>query len=153
MADAAEQVEAGALAGRGTRFWAAMIDSVLLIALMFGGAKLLGIDLLKQAENGATGNLLIFAASVAVNLLLQGWLLYSRSQTIGKFALGIRIVRVDGGHANIGRTLGLRLLVITALSLIPFVGQLIGTIDALMIFGKSRRCLHDLIAGTVVVKA
>lgn len=153
VADATEQVQAGALAGRGTRFWAATIDGMLVAALMFGLAAVLDINLMKQAENGVTGTLILMAAGVTATLLLQGWLLHRRSQTIGKLALGIRIVRVDGSHAHIGRTLGLRVFVMTALNLIPAVGQLIGLIDALMIFGKSRRCLHDLIAGTVVVKA
>lgn len=153
VADAAEQVQAGVLAGRGTRFWAAMIDGVLVAALMFGGARLMGIDLLQQAEDGGTNTLVAFAIGMVGTLLLQGWLLYTRSQTIGKLALGIRIVKVDGSHANVGRTIGLRIFVMTALNMIPGVGQIIGLIDALMIFGKSRRCLHDLIAGTVVVKA
>jgi len=36
-------------------------------------------------------------------------------------------------------------------SQVPQVGGLIGLVDILFIFGKERRCLHDLLAGTRVV--
>jgi uncharacterized RDD family membrane protein YckC len=35
--------------------------------------------------------------------------------------------------------------------MIPVVGRLINLVDPLLIFGKERRCLHDLIADTIVV--
>jgi hypothetical protein len=34
---------------------------------------------------------------------------------------------------------------------IPFVGNFVGLVDALMIFGEDHRCLHDRIAGTRVI--
>jgi uncharacterized RDD family membrane protein YckC len=37
--------------------------------------------------------------------------------------------------------------------LLPTVGPFAGLIDVLFIFLKDRRCLHDHIAGTVVVRA
>jgi hypothetical protein len=37
------------------------------------------------------------------------------------------------------------------LPLLPFVGSLIAVLDLLFIFGPSRRCLHDQVAGTRVV--
>jgi uncharacterized RDD family membrane protein YckC len=41
---------------------------------------------------------------------------------------------------------------VTLVSLIP-AGGFIVLIDALLIFKKDRRCLHDIVAGTRVVKA
>jgi hypothetical protein len=37
--------------------------------------------------------------------------------------------------------------------MIPFVGKAVNLIDPLLIFGKEKRCLHDLIADTIVVDA
>ncbi|OYT86356.1 MAG: transporter [Burkholderiales bacterium PBB6] len=153
VADASEQVAAGSLAGRGARLGAVILDSLAVGALAFGGAKLFGMDVFSQASESVNNTLMLFALGVVASLLLQGWLLHTRSQTIGKVVLGLRIVKVDGSRAHLGRTFGLRVCVMTALTMIPVAGQIIGLIDALMIFGKSRRCLHDLIAGTVVVKA
>ena len=38
-------------------------------------------------------------------------------------------------------------------SMIPLVGVLLVWVDILMIFRRDRRCAHDLVAGTRVVKA
>jgi hypothetical protein len=39
------------------------------------------------------------------------------------------------------------------LPLVPFLGGLVALVDVLFIFGPSKRCLHDLVAGTKVVEA
>ena len=46
-------------------------------------------------------------AGFAIFLILHGYLLQTRGQTIGKIALGIRIVRTDGARASLGRLAGL----------------------------------------------
>jgi uncharacterized RDD family membrane protein YckC len=76
-----------------------------------------------------------------------------RGQTVGKAALRVRIVRMDGTRANAWHLFGLRYGVGMVATSIPFVGLAYGLVDALMIFRDSRRCLHDLIAGTKVVTA
>ena len=43
--------------------------------------------------------------------------------------------------------------ILLVIALIPVVGWLYGLVDALMIFRDSRKCLHDNIADTIVVKA
>jgi uncharacterized RDD family membrane protein YckC len=40
---------------------------------------------------------------------------------------------------------------VSLLGAIPYVGWLVSLVDPLLIFGKDRRCLHDLIADTIVV--
>jgi uncharacterized RDD family membrane protein YckC len=89
---------------------------------------------------------------VAAFLAINGWLLATRGQTIGKMLLGLRIVRSDGSAASAGKVIGLRYGLCWLLAFIPLVGGLFGLIDALMIFRADRRCLHDLIADTIVVK-
>ncbi len=93
--------------------------------------------------------LLGVVASLAL-LVVQLVLVSKRGQTLGKRLLGIRIVLKDtlqnGGFVvNVLKRGFLNGL----LSLIP--GYFL--VDCLFIFRENRRCLHDLIAGTVVIQA
>ncbi|MGY4514746.1 RDD family protein [Lysobacter sp. HA18] len=71
-------------------------------------------------------------------------------QTLGKRLVGIRILRSDGSHPTLGRSFGLRAVVPFVISF--FFGPF-GLIDVLWIFGNEHRCLHDLLADTIVVPA
>jgi uncharacterized RDD family membrane protein YckC len=73
-------------------------------------------------------------------------------QTIGKKIVGIRIVDLDNNVPALAKILGLRYLPTRAAALIPIMGSIYSLVDALFIFFPNRRCLHDLIAGTKVVK-
>ena len=142
------------LASRGARFGAAFIDG--MVALAISAAVMLPLYGTGYFRMMGTSKMSVAPGLVLYLLLfygLEGWFLYQRSQTIGKIALGLRIVRTDGSTATIGRTLGIRLVAFGALGFIPFVGSLAGLVDALFIFGSSRRCLHDLAADTIVVTA
>jgi uncharacterized RDD family membrane protein YckC len=94
---------------------------------------------------------------------LQGFLLATRGQTIGKWLVGTRIVRADNDEVPmLARTLSLRygtlalglpvsLLVLVLAGAIAYALIVFGLIDIALIFRRDRRCLHDLIAGTKVV--
>lgn len=87
-------------------------------------------------------------------LLLHGYLLATRGQTIGKMLLGVRIVDYNTDQLlSFGKLIGLRVVPVWMVSLIPFAGGCLVLIDTLFIFGNERRCIHDLIAGTKVVQA
>ena len=89
----------------------------------------------------------------ALLVLVQFGLLAWRSQSVGKLLLGLRIVRFpDHAPAGIGRTFLLRGTVPFLLGQIPLLGLLFWAVDSCFIFRADRRCLHDLIAGTKVVK-
>jgi uncharacterized RDD family membrane protein YckC len=75
-----------------------------------------------------------------------------RGQTLGKMVLGIKIVGSDG-FPCFGRILLIRIIVMGLLKNIPFVGLIIAIVDPLMIFRDNRRCMHDEIADTIVVRA
>jgi uncharacterized RDD family membrane protein YckC len=64
----------------------------------------------------------------------------------------MRIVRPGGAKASPGRVLGLRYGVGFAVNMIPVLGFLYGLLDCLLIFRASRRCLHDEIADTIVIR-
>lgn len=96
----------------------------------------------------------VLDASVGLGLFLalQGYLLATRGQTIGKALLGMRIVRPDGDKVSIARAIGLRYGVGYGLNVLPGASMIFGLVDTLLIFRPSRRCLHDTIADTIVVR-
>lgn len=93
-----------------------------------------------------------FLVGEAIFLLLQGWLLFSRQQTIGKMLMDIRIVGIQDTRVPAGQLYGVRYLLFHLLSQVPLL-NLVVLVDVLMIFRRDRRCLHDLMAGTQVVDA
>jgi len=119
-----------------TRLLAAIVDGILFGLLVAGSRA--------GNEPGLAGLLLL------ILIVLQVILLGRDGQTIGKKLFAVRIVDVDTRqHAGFFKTVVLRSFLNALLSLILFYGL----IDALLIFREDRRCLHDLIAGTVVVRA
>lgn len=142
------------LAGRGMRLVSVLIDGLIQGAAYWLIATLVFPSLDPRrpslSAGGITGQLVL---GFALFVLLQGYLLHTQGQTIGKKLLGMRIVRTNGERATIGRLLGLRYLVGWVLVMIPFAGAIYALVDCLMIFRDSRKCLHDNIADTIVVKA
>lgn len=81
------------------------------------------------------------------------WLLHARwGQTLGKRLCRLKVVSSATGEAPGIRDSGLRALVHPLLTGIPYLGPVLYLVDALWIFADSdRRCLHDVIAKTVVI--
>jgi uncharacterized RDD family membrane protein YckC len=106
--------------------------------------------------------LALFTALQLALLGIQIFLLTSRGQSLGKILLGVRVVRADDGEKpGFLRAWLLRELpsgtIQGLLQLVPIVGFFLRfafvTTNYLMIFREDRRCLHDFIAGTRVVRA
>lgn len=153
VAEVADVAAAGGLelASRGVRFGGALIDLVVQLLLLMLVNLVLPWSLFSEAValsilllNGLIGLVLFLA--------VNGYLLVAHGQTVGKRLLGTRIVRPDGSRTGAGRLLGLRYSIGYILGVIPFVNVIYGLVDSLMIFRASRRCLHDVIADTIVVK-
>jgi uncharacterized RDD family membrane protein YckC len=144
----------GTLAGRGTRLLAILIDAVLA-GLAFGAIALLTPINVFNPRPGSSGLVGVLLVNVVLGfiifLVIHGYLLATRGQTVGKALLKIRIVRSDGSPASFGRIVGLRYLPTSIVAPIPFVGAVYSLVDSLLIFRQSRRCLHDNIADTIVV--
>ncbi len=142
------------LATRWNRFAGAFIDGMFGFALSLAVMlPMYGTGYFKMMAASKLSVLTGLAIYLGVWYAVQGWFLYQRNQSLGKMAMGTRIVRADGSPASFGRAFGLRLALFGAFGWIPSVGPFVGIVDALFIFGKSRRCLHDLVADTVVVTA
>jgi len=126
------------------RLIAAFVDSFLLVL----PAGLLAIDYSDSAD--LSRRFIISAIVVSILLIAQAVMLSKSGQTIGKRLLSIRIIGIEGGEiGGFARLVLLRSGVNGLLSIIPLYALL----DALLIFREDRRCLHDLIAKTRVIKA
>lgn len=139
------------LAEPGTRLIAYIVDQLAFVApilgcILFAAMLSAGTGM----DDTVLGFFVLLGGMVTLGVLgYQLYLLSSFGQTIGKRMLGIRIVRNDGSRASLGRIFLLRILVPAAIN----AGcGLFGLVDALFIFAADRRCVHDHLADTKVVR-
>jgi uncharacterized RDD family membrane protein YckC len=143
------------LAGRGLRLGGAIIDVLILLAimlpLMFVGGYFSGM---MSGVKPAFGTQLMWGVlGFIIFVAVQGVPLNASGQTWGKKLLKMKIVDLAGNQPSLATLIGKRYLPVQAIGLIPVVGGLFGFVNVLFIFGEERRCIHDLIAGTRVVVA
>jgi uncharacterized RDD family membrane protein YckC len=128
------------------RCGAFLIDYILLVLLVVMGtlfARMLGGGARAAGNSAETAAL---ALAIVVALLNLGVLPGLTGLTLGKWATGLRIQRKDTGNPGIGRAL-LRHFVGYPLSFATLgIGFLM---SAATVHGRG---LHDIIAGTVVVR-
>ena len=149
---ATRRISDAGLASRGARLAAQLVDGLIGAGLGFAlGLVLPGAT----AAGGGDGTLplLAFAAAFVALVGINLRLLYLYGQTIGKRIIGVRIVRLDGDRAGLGRLVVLRTMVPSMIAGVPFLGVLFAVVNYLFIFRDDRRCLHDHMADTKVVVA
>lgn len=138
----------GNKATRADRLYGAIIDAVVHILCTIPFFMWIGMENLEDPTLAVT--LQMLAYGLTVTLVVQGYLLYYYSQTVGKHFMGTRIEHLDGTRADI-KTILMRILPMSVIGIIPGVGQIItGLLNPIAIFGKEKRCLHDYIAKTKV---
>ena len=146
------------LADRGTRFGAALLDGLIVLVMVYLPFVLSAF--LNGGGPAAAGQVGFFEAVSGTGLALTGigfivWMFFTvkflgeNGQSIGKKACKIKMLRTDGSEVSISRVIIGRNIINTVLGIIP----LYGIIHVLFIFGNARRCVHDYIADTIVVKA
>ncbi len=142
------------LASRWSRFWGAMIDGIIGMAINFPLMYFTGFWGKAVAEAlTVTETILMGAFGLVMFVILHGYLLAKHGQTIGKKLVGTRIVSTTSNQIlPFGRLLILRYLPTFLAAQIPLVGPFLLFINYLFIFTKRKRCAHDLIAGTKVIK-
>jgi uncharacterized RDD family membrane protein YckC len=123
-----------------------LIDYIVLVSLVVLGtlvARMLGGGARAAGSSAETAGIVLAVFMALMNLgILPGL----TGLTLGKWATGLRIERTDGGSVGILRAL-LRHFVGYPLSFALFgVGFLIAAVTS------HGRGLHDIIAGTVVVR-
>jgi uncharacterized RDD family membrane protein YckC len=138
------------LATRGKRLAGASVD------LLFYGVAAAILVLVVGAftrESMLTDVLVPGYAGISIIFVINLYLLHQNGQTLGKKIVGTRIVMTDGSRAGLARIFVLRMLAPGMIGWVPYIGFPFGLADTLFIFREDRRCLHDLMAGTMVVVA
>ena len=152
------------LAGLSRRLAAATIDGLIyffclipyltlaneLMTSRLASGEAISLEMMYNVSVEALPKSLPYLLLLAV---VQTALLCRRSQSIGKYFLGLQIVTVqDELPAGPVRAYLLRGLLIWIIEQIPLAGKLFWLVDSFFIFREDQRCLHDLIAGTKVVR-
>jgi uncharacterized RDD family membrane protein YckC len=145
------------LASLGKRFLGALVDG--LSGLVFVGP---GYGLMIAGTiNSPNQNEVPVLALVGMGLLAIGalallgvqlYLLATRSQSLGKVIVKTQIWDVTTGQpAGFVKSFLIRALVNGLIGGIPCVGAIYSIVDICFIFREDRRCIHDLLASTVVL--
>lgn len=137
------------LADVGTRLVGAILDGLLYLPALIPGVIVAGFESGEELSPLAIAVLVLGMLGLAV---VQCTMIATSGQSIAKKILKIRIVRQDGSPVNFVHGVVLRSWLMAFLTNVPFFGAIIALVDALMIFGNERRCLHDRIASTDVIK-
>lgn len=138
------------LAGLGARTFAYLVDLLAVFLLWVLGLVLYSIagDLLREVQALSWAGQLLAVGAV----LLSGWgwdvawEVGAGGQTPGKRALGIRVVRADGGPVGLVESIARNLLRAVEVPL----GYAPGVLAIAL--GARRQRLGDLVAGTLVVR-
>ncbi len=149
------------LAGRLRRLLATGIDAILVPTLTV--VLIMVTDIMEDAEDyqNSLWVLWVLVLAIVSYLLLNGYGLWTRGQTIGKRLLGIAIVRSDpnspnkatGTPASFWKLVLLRAWFFPFLFLLPVPWlTLLPIADQAFIFSKNRRCLHDRLCATSVIR-
>jgi uncharacterized RDD family membrane protein YckC len=135
------------LADRGTRFGAALLDGLIVFVMVYL-PFILSIALGGKQSWSWIG-LVVAGVGFIVWMVFTVKFLGENGQSIGKKACKIKLLRKDGSEVSISRVIVGRNMVNGLLGVIP----LYAIIDVLFIFGNARRCVHDYLADTIVIKA
>ena len=139
-----EAIKENLLASRLERFKAAAIDNLIIYV-----PAVILVSVFPKKEDIPGIASVALGLYLLVVVLVQGGFLVARGQTIGKKLVNIQIVRSkDGQNGGFVSNVLLRAIVNSIITLIP----LYLLIDVLFIFSDTKRCLHDRLAGTIVVK-
>lgn len=145
--------EAVELATRWQRFAAAFFDGVTSGVLAVAIGYFAGVVELSTEHPPSLREQLASAVIGFVVFIAMNWYLMLRyGQTIGKRVIGIQVVDMGDEVPTLKTQVFLRYLPSHALNPIPYIGNVYIIADALLVFGKSRRCIHDYLAGTKVIK-
>jgi uncharacterized RDD family membrane protein YckC len=146
----ASRVVAKLLATRGARLVAWLLDVLIAALVVVMAGELTARAFPQYAAAKAVGLVSGAVALTVIQATLLSWL----GQTLGKMAVGVRVVRLaDESNPGLLYAFVLREVVPGLISLIPIIGQMFALIDRVCIFSEDRRCLRDYMADTKVIEA
>lgn len=155
------------IASRWSRFWAWFIDGLVACALMI---PLFYFEPTRNLmfSNDVLGLVSTYVFSAFLYLLCHGYLLHKYGQTIGKNVFEIAMFSTDTHQPlSLSKFFFIRwapfsLIILPArlyeifptvelFKLLSLLAILAAAVNILLIFGKQKRCLHDRLAGSLVV--
>lgn len=154
--DVARPVSAGPneLASLGERLAAVLLDT--LVAMACAIPLFIGLPMLDSSSGNSTAGVVLVAAGglgLLALIIFNLVLLCTKGQTIGKKWLNIRIADYEtNGNPGFVKVCLLRGFVNGIIGAVPILGHVYSLVDICFIFRDDRRCIHDLIAGTHVVR-
>jgi len=130
-----------------------IVSSIIRIPLM----AVFGISAIGMVTSGDPSQLIgaipglvgLAMLSACINFVIaagyETYMVATKGATLGKMALGLKVIRVDGGPLNMQQALGRSLATILS-GLILFIGYIIAAFD------DQKRALHDRLCDTLVIK-
>ncbi len=142
-------------AGAWSRFFAWLID--LLILPWLALVPLLILTVISRVISGSWESSLFTGMTVVIYLILYFaysiYLTVNKGATWGKSAYGLAVVKF-GTYDHISYKRAFVRELIRSLALVPIIGFFTDFVNVLVItFSSQKRGIHDLIAGTQVLKA
>jgi len=132
-----------------TRFAAAFLDGIIMNVIGFVMGFIAGLLMVPAGVDPSAGGpqLLLQLTGIVVNwLYVAGFNSSASMATPGKMACGIKVTDLDGRRISFGRATG------------RFFGKILSTLILLIgflmqPFTARKQALHDILAGTLVVKS
>ena len=116
----------------------ALIIPLIIVAGVFASAR-------PGSQGPVWVIFLMYPILLGVPVIYEALMLKRRGQTLGKIALGVKVVTPDGGDISSGQAWGRAVLKM-------LLGSCMGIDYLPAFFTHDRTCLHDLIAKTRVVR-
>ncbi|MEA2849239.1 MAG: hypothetical protein QOG78_4520 [Rhodospirillaceae bacterium] len=138
------------------RFVAYLLDAFIMTIAAVVGIFIAVILLVDESIDDSKDSPVIIGSVIVMvlALLVINWLYEAlmtsspRGATLGKQALGLRIVRANGAQLSFGRATARHFLKIMITPLVPFaIGYLMAA------FTARKRALHDVLADTLVIRS
>lgn len=131
------------------RVVAQFVDQLVVLAPVAGFALAIGVRTSDELSKRAFA---INVAVVVVAFTYEFVMIALWGRTVGKFAMGTRVVRVDTGGPLLWWSAAIRALVPLAAGVVPGVGMFLSLlIYATAFWDRRRQGWHDRAAGTIVV--
>ena len=151
---AAKSFPPSGYASRWLRLGGAILDSFIVGIPALTAAYLLGLygsAFFEGRDMDVEAQIIALLIGISFFLSINGVLIYTRGQTLGKVICGTVVVTKDFQQVSGNRYLFLRTLPFWIIEQMPVLGEFFSLADALAIFRPEKNCLHDDIAGTRVI--
>ncbi|MEM7469104.1 MAG: RDD family protein [Pseudomonadota bacterium] len=146
--------EASRLASRWARLGASIVDGVTIMIVTLPVMYLTGgfEGISENQQPSFLHSMGMAILSIVVFAIINTKSLIDRGQTLGKKLLNVRAVSAVNGETATREQLLRRYAVYLLPNQIPFLGGIFSLVNILFIFGSRKRCIHDIVGDTIVVR-